>query len=209
MTLIEFEPIFRNDIAPIYINHQKTFDVHCIHGCLHIARSLVISNYLSYTLKQIGKETNKEEIFYAVAFHDSGRIDNGIDYWETQSRNNCYNYLSSKNTEHALSISNMIFKDGNPNNMSYLCVYDADVIEIARPCTGIGFGGFDRKYLKLTNIIGGYYTDIINECFGLIRETELEKWQYSDDKALIRLITYIEHNKEKYSHIYESLHEIA
>lgn len=206
MTLREFEPIFFNDIAPIYIKHQETFDVNGIHGCLHIARSLIISNFLSYSLKKLGIETNTEEIMYAVAFHDSGRIDNGIDYWETQSRNNCYDYLSSKNIKNSVSISNMIFKDGNTNNMSYLCVYDADVIEIARPCTGIGFAGFDRSYLKLKRTFNNLYEDIISECFGLIQQTELDKWQYSDEYALGRLIVCIVRNKEKYPNIHESLY---
>jgi hypothetical protein len=48
MLLKEFEKIYREDVAPIYIKNQEIFDQDGIHGCLHIARSLIIARLISY-----------------------------------------------------------------------------------------------------------------------------------------------------------------
>ena len=64
MTLKQFEPIFKNDIAPLYIQHQKDFDEFGIHGCLHISRSLIISRLLFKQLTNLGFLLDIDKIAY-------------------------------------------------------------------------------------------------------------------------------------------------
>ena len=206
MTLSEFEPIFRADIAPLYIQHQKDFDADGIHGCLHIARSLVICRVLAQVMSEIWLGVNVGEITYAVAFHDSGREANGIDYWESFSRQNCYDYLVSKNIPNADRISNWILKGADITPDS-ICVYDADVMEIVRPSTGIGIFQFNKKFLKGYNLSNSRYEDVMCEVFPFILETEQVgvRENYFGEDSLAKIIDYIIFNKIKYPFIYKSI----
>lgn len=207
MNLIEFEKIFRSEIAPLYINHQNSFDADGIHGCLHISRSLVICRMLACKLIELGYEIDLDKITYAVAFHDSGRKGNGIDYWENSSREICYNYILSKGYDsfYAESISNMIVKNQNTiKDYNYSCLFDSDVLEIMRPSCGVGVYNFNKSYLRLNNVLTDY-DSIINEIIPFILETEQEKLIYSDENSLKNIIDYIVTNKEKYPNLYVSV----
>ncbi len=197
MLLSDFEQIFKKDIAPIYINHQNTFDEYSIHGCLHISRSLIICRALSKKLSDFGHVTNIDKISYAVAFHDSGRLGGGIDYWEKNSSGICYDYLIKNNVSDSMYVSNMIVKDNLKNDYNYLCVYDTDVLEIMRPCSGIGVYNFNKSYLRLNHVINDY-DNLIKELIPFILETEASKELYSDENSLFNLINYTNDNKEKY-----------
>lgn len=204
MLLKEFEIIFRKDILPIYQNHQKTFDEYGMHGCLHISRSLIICRALYKKLSDKGFNLDIDAITYAVAFHDSGRKANGVDYWENESRINCYNYLASHSIPNPDFISNMISKNVNANDYNHLCVYDTDVIEIGRPCSGVGVYNFNHSYLKCNHIFGESYNQFISESFGFILETEASKELYSDENTLINLINFLETQKGKYPTLYNA-----
>jgi len=204
MNLKEFEPIFKNDIAPIYVKHKKEFDEFGIHGCLHISRSLIISRLLFKQLTNLGFLLDIDKITYAVAFHDSGRKANGIDYWEANSFYICSNYLDNKNIPDSNYISSLIIKDNNKNDYNYFCVYDTDVLEIARPCTGVGVYNFNPTFLKLKDIFSNHYTTIQNEVFSFILDTENIKDNFSNENSLINLIEYLENKKELYPLLYDA-----
>jgi len=203
MLLIEFEKIFQKDVAPIYIAHQKSFDAHGIHGCLHISRSLIICRALYKMFCEKGYKLDIDNITYAVAFHDSGRIGGIIDYWEQNSRGICYDYLIKNNIPDAEYISNMILKNNSIKDHNYFCVYDTDVLEIMRPCTGIGVYNFNKSYLRCNHVFSNY-DNFIREIIPFITETESQKELYSDENSLINLINYINTNKEKYPTLYDA-----
>ncbi len=202
MTLKEFELIFKNDIAPIYVNHQNTFDTFGIHGCLHISRSLIIGRLLWSKLSNLGFVLDIDKITYAIAFHDSGRKANGIDYWEANSFYICSNYLDNKKITDSNYISSLIIKDNNKNDYNYFCVYDTDVLEIARPCTGVGIYNFNPTFLKLKDIFSNHYTTIQNEVFSFILDTENIKNNFSNENSLRNLLEYLENKKELYPLLY-------
>lgn len=203
MILKEFEPVFRQDIAPIYVKHQNTFDEFGIHGCLHISRSLIISRLLSNQLSNLGFLLNKEAISFAVAFHDSGRKANGIDYWENNSFYLCLEYLKNNVNVNSNYIASLILKE-NKNDYNYYCVYDTDVLEIARPCTGVGLYNFNPTFLKLKDIFSNHYATIQNEVFSFILETENIKDNFKDENCLFNLIQYLSDKKEKYPLLFDA-----
>ena len=214
MTIHEFIPTFREDIAPRYMRNQQAFDVHGIHGVLHIARSLLIGNMLAHELEKKGvagrsyPEIHRHGIFCAIGFHDSGRKGSGIDYWENISRDNCLRYLTmlGYNPDYCKETADMILKNNPDRTPEYLCVYDADVLDIMRPCTGIGVSGFQKSYLQLTGIFGeAYYETIIGEVAGYIMDTEGQKNKLSGIASLSKCIDIVQKNKTTYKLLNESL----
>lgn len=181
MTLEQFSPIFSEDIYPLYKQHENTFDPDGIHGVLHIARSLVAGYILA---KQTG--ANTDQVLYAIAFHDSGRQGNGADLWEMDSFTNCSKYLHNKNFAPARITASLILKMPFYNNhlyKEYPCVYDADVLEIMRPCCGHGgITGFNPSYLKTKE---GHA--LIKPWWAFIQETEANKKYFSGPDALLKL----------------------
>ena len=202
MTLSVFENIYSNHIAYYYTENQIKFDSDSIHGCLHISRSLIICRWISNELNKKGIKTDIDAISYAVAFHDSGRKSNGIDYYENDSSLICHKYLSKIENYNADYISSLIIKNNknNYNNYDFLCMYDTDVLEILRPSTGIGLQGFNRSYLKLKDIIN--YDVIFNEVLTFILETEKLKEEFLDNNSLFNMIQYLKLNKIKYPNLY-------
>lgn len=203
MKLIDFELHFRKDVAQIYINHQNTFDEFGIHGILHISRSLIISRLLANQLSKLGFLVEKELISWAVAFHDSGRKANGIDYWENNSFYLCSEYLNKKNIPASNYTASLILKE-NKKDYNYYCVCDTDVLEIARPCTGVGVYNFNPTFLKLRDVFSDKYTTIQNEVFAFILETENIKDKFKDENCLLNLINYLSDKKEKYPLLYDA-----
>lgn len=210
MLLKDFEPIFRKDIAPIYVHNQKEFDEGGIHGVLHIARSLLICRILHHALSQRGYVTDINKISFAVAFHDSGRRANGIDYWESNSKEIClrylwdfYNpYIPQSEFEYT---ANLILKgDLAKKDYNFMCVYDTDVLEIVRPCTGIGAYNFNRMYLRLNYLLLDCYTPIINETISFILQTEENKHLYSDENALSKLMELLQSRQTEFPLLYNA-----
>ncbi len=209
MKLPDFSESFSKRVFMLYKHHEETFDTHKIHGVLHIGRSLVASYIIHAQIeKEILRTRDKDEpeykstienILWAVAFHDSGRQGNGIDYWEGFSANNCF----MSGHEYA---STLIKKNRKTNDYCAMCVYDADVIEIMRPCCGRGgIYEFDKKYLLLLNVLGGFYEKLIPEWWSFVQHTEAIKEELSVPNIIDKLVEIIEENKDKFPIIFSNL----
>lgn len=223
--LLEFSEIFATDVFPFYKQHEETFDVDGIHGVLHIGRSLVASYILSKKCNEFGLPSNTTDVLIATAFHDSGRKNGGKDFWETFSAKNCEEFLKKKefNGERltktpAEQVASYIVKRGQRNSeisstesVDFMCVYDADVLEIMRPCCGCGGrNSFDQSRLLLyVNDYNfyQYYGKLINEWSQFILDTEEVKKELSTTDCIYKLFEFIESNKVKYPTIYSALHD--
>lgn len=212
---------FRNEIYPIYINHENTFDADKIHGVLHIARSIIAGHILAMRCQnEHGKGIDIFSILVAIAFHDSGRQGNGVDVWEHDSYMNCLKYLSTGNkgvflrgsmdsfdaqdkTHYAASL---IFKKApSENDYTYMCVHDADVLEIMRPCCGHGgIQGFRRKELLLYKHFNKVDMElIIKEWWKFIGETESLSQALSVPDVMDKILALI--SEKKYPVLYKYL----
>ncbi len=187
---INFLEVLREDILPIYENHENTFDYNSMHGRMHICRCLIFGEFMCRYYHQETSMTPKvESIRYAIAFHDSGRQENGIDRWEQDSAQKCAHYLVSHPTISVQShetTSNLITKEGRGDwGIEKRIVHDADVLDIMRPCCGHGGRtGFKEKVLRFlgsrdydTKIDYNLYirNQLIEECWIFINRTEEEK----------------------------------
>ena len=127
---------YTHKILPIYENHEQTFDFVGLHGRRHLTRSLIFAEILGRFYFLMGeKSIDFDGIRIAVSYHDSGREGNGTDYWESESSENCRNYLidNGKTEAYANKISSMILqKKGDIKIREEQIVYDVDVIEIIR-----------------------------------------------------------------------------
>jgi hypothetical protein len=110
--------------------------------------------------------------------------------------------LDNKKIPDSNYISSLIIKDNNKNDYNYFCVYDTDVLEIARPCTGVGIYNFNPTFLKLKDIFSNHYTTIQNEVFSFILDTENIKNNFSNENSLSNLLEYLENKKELYPLLY-------
>jgi len=190
---------FTAQISPIYQKHENTFDVVGVHGRLHIARSIIFSEFMArFHYNELNnKDIDFSAIRYAVSFHDSGRQANGIDLWENDSMNLCSNYLEKKG--YGLNFckysSSLINKKLNLD-INKIIVYDADVLEIMRPCCGHGErDGFRSNFLNFLNSFSGeglhnVRLSLIEDAWKLIEYSEDNKHLFSNNH-LIRLIDFI------------------
>lgn len=144
----------QNSILPIYMKHELTFDPGGVHGRMHICRSVIFSEWMArfYYERLSSRDIDFYAIRTATALHDSGRQANGIDYWEADSVNRCLQYVESNSPvpddpEYPQYVASLIEKVRKGDTSKWI-VYDADVLEIMRPCCGRGgLGGFKRKFL--------------------------------------------------------------
>ena len=146
--MIELE----QNILPLYQAHEATFDLWSIHGRLHICRAVIFSEVMGRAYLAAGAAIDFYAVRRAIAFHDSARRGNGRDIWESQSAENCFTYLCARpefasDPARGRKIANLILKEGD-FDLSHRIVYDADVLEIMRPCCGNGgLAGFRREEL--------------------------------------------------------------
>lgn len=133
MKLEEFLTIFQRDIAPRYREHERTFDPLSIHGRLHILRCLFLADHLCSVYEGLGHHLDRCSIFHAVAFHDIGRQDNGIDLWEQDSANACRIYLGAMGYDayYAERTAQRILKPV-PFDGETQVLYDVDVLDYMR-----------------------------------------------------------------------------
>ena len=194
-----------SSILPLYQKHENTFDKYGIHSRLHICRSIIFSEFMTRFLsKEFGQELNFIAIRYAVAFHDSGRQANGIDLWEQDSADNCYNYLS-KRFELGLSkyISNLIVKKLNNSDKNKIVVTDSDVLDIMRPCGRGGREGFNPDFLSFLKN-GLFFEEVrnnlIEDAWKLIEYTEDNRHLFDSNgnNHLYLMMNMIENNKKDY-----------
>jgi hypothetical protein len=192
----EFIHNFNNDILPIYQNHEDTFDKYGIHGKLHISRCIIFANFMYNFYESINvKNLDNYAIKYAISFHDSGRIRNGIDYWEKDSSKNCFIYLLKN--EHGFMyckyVADLIIKNRN-NDINKNIVLDSDVLDIMRPSTGRGGRlGFRESNLVFLSDYPEYKDvrdNLIEDAWKLIEYTEGNKNIFNNDhiEKLMKII---------------------
>ncbi len=199
LKLSDFSETFSKEIFPLYKRHEETFDEHKMHGILHIGRSLVAAFVLHSELEKnrLIENPSIEDILFAVSYHDSGRKGNGPDVWEWFSSENC------KNAGHNYA-SSMIVKNRKTNDYNSMCVYDADVLEVMRPCCGHGgIYGFEKKYLLLGEVLAPLYDKLINEWWEFIIFTESMKADLSIPDVIDKLLEIIKNNQAKFPLIHE------
>jgi hypothetical protein len=183
------------NILPIYQKHENTFDMVGVHGRLHIARSIIFSEFMARYFYKLGKNIDFNAIRYAVSFHDSGRQANGIDRWEMDSTKNCFTYLSTTYDKNYCNyVSSLINKDKS-SDINKNVVYDADVLEIMRPCCGHGErDGFRSNFLLFMKDVEEYQdirNYLIEDAWKLIEYTEDNKQLFKDNNHLYRLIDIV------------------
>ncbi len=139
-----FLPEMEETILPIYQDHERHFDPTSIHGRLHICRALVFAEAMRYFYSAWGISINVYAVRTALAFHDSGRQDNGRDYWEHDSAALCREYLLHtspfsdafhRQPGQADWIASLIPHDGTPS-LEKQILHDADVLEYMRLFSG-------------------------------------------------------------------------
>ena len=203
----EFLAHLNRDILPLYINHEKSFDHHSIHGRMHICRALIFSEVMTrYYLQETVMNPSVSAIRYAVAFHDSGRQGNGFDIWEADSAQNCINYLSQFIPEEKAKDAGFLIEKKGRWGLDKRIMHDADVLEIMRPCCGHGgIDGFRKKALRFlgardqkewrdAEIRNGF----IEEAWYLIRETERLKGTIRNVKDYMgELLEFVERNEQE------------
>lgn len=210
----KFTKDLAKDIFPFYQHHESTFDKAGIHGRFHIARAVLFSEFMA---RFYYNELNAKFIFFpddnidfnairtAIAFHDSGREDNGIDLWESDSAKMCRNYLISKGytTEYSTNAGRFIEKFG-PWSLNKEIVQDADVLEIMRPiCGHDGRDGFLSErllFLKSNKEYSHIRNGLIEDAWKFIEYTEDNRQLFNEKKNdhLYTMIEILEKNKAEY-----------
>lgn len=187
---------FSENILPIYQKHEDTFDWIGVHSRLHIARSIIFSEFMARYFYKLGKKIDFDAIRYAVSFHDSGRQENGIDRWEKDSMRNCFAYLYKKEYDitYCKYVSSLINKDES-SDINKNIVYDADVLEIMRPCCGHGErDGFRSNFLLFMKDKEEYQdirSYLIEDAWKLIEYTEDNRHLFKDNNHLYKLIDIV------------------
>jgi hypothetical protein len=179
---------FSKNILPIYENHEKTFDNIGIHGRLHISRSLIFAEFMARFYNTLKMNVDFNAIRYAVAFHDSGRQANGFDRWEQDSSDLCYLHLiRNYYPDYSKYIASLILKN-QISDINNDIVYDADVLEIMRPCCGHGERDcFNSNYFRFLKDNKDIRNDLIEDAWKLIEYTEDNKEMFKDN-TLYRLL---------------------
>lgn len=187
----QFVTVLQRDILPIYARHEDEFDYPRIHGRLHICRSIVLAECMATLYSQF-VEVDRFAIRYAIAFHDSGRQDNGIDFWEADSAANCSTYLQQKlliDESRAEYISKLIVKKETLVDINEQITHDADVLEIMRLTGRKGFKPFHLQFGRDFPALKELKETLTNEAWQLIDITEQIKGRLSPTTYLQDLIT--------------------
>lgn len=151
--------LFEEEIAGLYENHERTFDLESFHGRFHILRCLLLADAIHqyYVLK--GYNLDIQKSYYAILFHDCKREDNGIDLREKESAEECFTFLKGKghDAEYALLSSKMILKN-NLFTIEEQILYDVDVLDYNRffflPEERNLFEDFRLKFVGYSDVSG-------------------------------------------------------
>jgi hypothetical protein len=182
-------------ILPFYLEHELTFDPWGVHGRMHICRSVLFAEWMArFYLERSLCDIDLYAVRVATAMHDSGRRANGVDRWEADSATRCYDYVKlysprAGDAEYARFVAGLIDKRKTGDTCKRI-VYDADVLEIMRPCCGHGgIGGFRRECLHFA---GGEDTLAVGlDDSPRIREAFIqEAWKWISDTEAIKLRLY-------------------
>ena len=125
--------VFENQVASRYQKHEQTFDLESFHGRFHILRCLLLADCIHQYYENKVLDLDIQKSYYAILFHDIMRENNGIDLWEPQSANECFNFLKQKGypEEYAFQTSKIILKT-NDSNLEEQVLYDVDVLDYHR-----------------------------------------------------------------------------
>ena len=187
-------------ILPFYLRHEWEFDRWSVHGRMRICRSVMLAEWMARFYRA---HTQTAIDFFAVrvavAFHDSGRRDNGVDLWESVSASNCARYIVETGgaSEYAHRVGAFIEKKKKSADALKKIVQDADVLEIMRPCCGHGgLAGFRREFLhfggpadlllRAVPGIGSQRDAFIQEAWRWIQSTEALKFCFINSPAYMR-----------------------
>lgn len=188
--MLDFFKIELEDkIFPFINSFQCDFK---IHGNSHISRCLVYANSIC-NLENISDE-NKLLIFYAVAFHDSGRsLDFGEDKNDKANIEVLRKYLEKENKINLfIDIERLMYKSIDVGILSNI-VYDTDVLDIMR--IGCGRGGiynFNKNFSKLIKN-RDYCDSLIQECWQFINMTE-NNYEYDSVNSFNLMCDLIKEN---------------
>lgn len=201
-------------ILPFYLQHEREFDRWGVHGRMHICRSVMLAEWMA---RFYSTRTQTLIDFFAVriavAFHDSGRRDNGVDLWESDSGSNCVRYVveGGGESDYAQRIGALIEKKKKSGDDPLKkIVQDADVLEIMRPCCGHGgLAGFRREFLHFgspNDLLGREVPGIavqrealIQEAWRWIQATEALKFSLTNARAYMRdLLKHLETQRLKF-----------
>lgn len=204
-----FKEEYTNEILPIYLNHEETFDYVGYHGRRHITRSLLFAEIIGRFYFLLGEDLlDFDGIRTAVSFHDSAREGNGMDYWEVESGENCKEYLLDKGRSkvYADKISNMILqKKIDIETREEQIVYDVDVIEIIRVFPSRDAFRIEELYFLGENEL---HKDFPTSILKLRNQFLAEFWDFieatedlspSNESFVNKYIQFFQADRERYS----------
>jgi len=182
------------EIANLIEQQQINYGLHRIHGQCHIARCIIIAEYL-LNISVIPKDSiERLQVYYAISFHDLGRQGECEDVWQMESYEICKNYLLSKkyDNEFVNNTANLMLKKNELNESIFSkIVYDTDCYDIMRSGTGRGgLYGFDKRYLKCFKNEPTIQDKIINFAWNLIQQTD--NHEYENVNGLKNMFTKFE-----------------
>lgn len=188
------------------------------HGTAHAARTVLWTQLLALIREgadQQMTEANRIGAGLAAAFHDSGRQDDGVDLWDSDSATHLKDYLATNPHPHLQADTlyrAILYKDeaeqaGNTIEQNLLNA--ADTLEIMR-FSGSRLGeGFDLNHFKLSpNVPFDFRMKLLSEIQGFIdytedlnnkRQLELSHAPYRD------LLHTVDQNKARFPLLHEFL----
>ena len=209
------------EIFPLYIKHEKTFDGHQIHGRMHISRCIIYTMAMLNFYKR-HKKANVDELasIYSIAFHDAGRRGNGVDVWEKDSQKLLYNFLRDKGYGllKALKFSRIVNKETKSDSLEARAILSSDCLDIMR-CRLGGIKSFRRNLLTFLNPAkdkapSGLTKDecknirekLIQEAWQFIKMTENKKVELTNSKTYFEDVLYLlESNQKKFPTLFDYL----
>ena len=206
--------VLTDEIFPLYIEHEKTFDRNQIHGRMHISRCIIYTMAMLNFYKRYKKVTFDElASIYSIAFHDAGRRGNGVDVWEKDSQKLLYNFLRKKgyNLLKAFKFSRIVNKDNRSDSLEARAILSSDCLDIMR-CRFGGIRSFRRNFLTFLNPTKdsaprGVTKDecknirekLIKEAWEFIKITENKKVELTNSKTYFEDVLYLlESNQKKF-----------
>jgi hypothetical protein len=166
---------FYQPISEKIEKQQKDYGLSRIHSHRHISRCIIYSDWFCDFLA-INEPKERLKLYFAIAFHDIGRLGELEDVWENQSYEIYINYIFGvkldkkifdKNNELVITKSKSILSD---------IIHDVDCLDIMRSGTGRGgIMGFDKNYLNLFKEQPYLQDRLISGAWQLINYTDSEE----------------------------------
>lgn len=160
--LKEFIDTYYPPIAEIIEQQQIEYGLARIHSHRHISRCIIYSNWYSDLMNL--DDTQKMQLYFAIAFHDIGRKGELEDVWEGKSKEIYLLYMKENKLDKYIVNEEKILND---------IIHDVDCLDIMRSGTGRGgIMGFDRNYLNLLKDELNLQGVIISNAWRLITLTD-------------------------------------